>query len=147
MTVWAYNDGGRVEAGFKGEARDCATRAVAIATGLSYREVFTRINELSKTDPYSSKRKGKSDASTGVHRITLDRLFAEIGWTWVATMRPGSGCKVHLLANELPDGNIVARCSRHYVAVIKGIVQDTHDPTREGTRCVYGYWHKDADNA
>ncbi len=29
---------------------------------------------------------------------------------------------------------------RHYTAVIDGVINDTHDPSREGTRCVYGYW-------
>ena len=28
---WVYDDGGRAAAGFKGEAGDCGTRAVAIA--------------------------------------------------------------------------------------------------------------------
>ena len=35
-----YNDGGRAAAGFKGEARDCAVMAVAIAAALPYRQVY-----------------------------------------------------------------------------------------------------------
>ena len=34
---WIHDDGGRRAAGFKGEAGDCATRAIAIATGHEYR--------------------------------------------------------------------------------------------------------------
>jgi hypothetical protein len=60
----------------------------------------------------------------------------------VPTMQIGSGCRVHLRADELPAGRIICQVSRHLCAVIDGVVYDTHDPTRDGTRCVYGYWHK-----
>jgi hypothetical protein len=40
----------------------------------------------------------------------------------------------------LPNGRLIARCSRHLVAVIDGVIHDTHDSSRDGTRCVYGYW-------
>ena len=55
----------------------------------------------------------------------------------------GSGCKVHLKANELPKGRILCVVSNHYVAVIDGVINDTYDPSREGTRCVYGYFYKE----
>jgi hypothetical protein len=54
----------------------------------------------------------------------------------------GSGCKVHLKRGELPDGRLLVNISRHHVAVVHGVIYDTHDPSREGTRCVYGYWQK-----
>lgn len=56
------------------------------------------------------------------------------------TMAIGSGCKVHLRADELPTGRLVVSVSKHLVAVVDGVVHDTHDPRRGGTRCVYGYW-------
>jgi hypothetical protein len=65
---WVYNDGGREAAGYKGAAGDCVVRAIAIATGKSYQEVYNAIT------------------------------------------------------------------------VIDGVVNDTFDPSREGTRCVYGYY-------
>jgi hypothetical protein len=52
----------------------------------------------------------------------------------------GQGCKVHLREGELPMGRLVVNLSKHFTAVIDGVVYDTHDPTRDGTRCVYGYW-------
>ena len=45
-----------------------------------------------------------------------------------------------LRADELPGGTLIASCSRHMVAVIDGVIRDTHDPSRGGTRCVYGYY-------
>lgn len=55
-------------------------------------------------------------------------------------MAIGQGTTVHLRADELPSGRLVARVSRHVVAVIDGVAYDSHDPTRDGTRCVYGVW-------
>jgi len=47
---------------------------------------------------------------------------------------------VHLCDEELPSGNLVLRLSRHYCAMRDGVVHDTYDPSRDGTRAVYGYW-------
>ena len=48
MIPFIYNDGGRAAAGFKGNTRDCVTRAIAIVTGKPYKEVYDALNELSK---------------------------------------------------------------------------------------------------
>jgi len=40
---WQYNDGGRKASGRKGTAADCVTRAVAIASGRPYDEVYKRM--------------------------------------------------------------------------------------------------------
>ena len=66
----------------------------------------------------------------------------ELGFVWTATMQIGSGCNTHLKADELPSGRLVCSVSRHAVAVIDGVIHDTHDCSRGGKRCVYGYWHK-----
>ncbi|MGH2478016.1 MAG: hypothetical protein ACRDIL_22445 [Candidatus Limnocylindrales bacterium] len=55
-------------------------------------------------------------------------------------MAIGSGWRVHLRADELPAGWLIVQLSGHVTAVIDGVVHDTHDPSRHGTRCVYGYW-------
>jgi hypothetical protein len=129
-----YDDGGRAAAGFKGTAGDCVTRAVAIATGSPYREVYDALNE-SCTDP-------KSCARNGVRKPDVRRHLTSLGWKWTPTMTIGSGCKVHLRADELPPGRLVVRVSKHLVTVIDGVLHDTHDCSRGGTRCVYGYWSK-----
>jgi hypothetical protein len=63
-----------------------------------------------------------------------------LGWVWHPTMTIGSGCKVHLREDELPNGRLMVLVSRHYTAVIDGIINDTFDPSRNGKRCVYGYY-------
>ena len=37
-------------------------------------------------------------------------------------------------------GRLIVAVSRHYCAVIDGVIHDLYDPSRNGTRCVYGYW-------
>ena len=58
-------------------------------------------------------------------------------------MQIGSGCTVHVREDELPDGRLILNLSRHFAAFIDGVLHDTHDSSRGGTRCVYGYWHKE----
>src|SRR5262245_2426353 len=133
------NDGGREAAGFKGQTGDCVTRAIAIATGEPYREVYDALNLATKDDRAKGKRSG---ARTGVPRKVYEAYLTDRGFRWVPTMRIGSGCQVHLQADELPGGTIIARLSKHVCAVIDGVIHDTFDPSRDGTRCVYGYFEK-----
>jgi hypothetical protein len=138
-----YNDGGRKGAGFKGKAGDCVTRAIAIATDLPYAEVYQAVNDDCRWpfNPNSGKRKrGKESARTGVSKITTRSFLAALGWHWTPTMKIGSGCRVHLRADELPKGRLIVQVSRHIVAVVDGVIHDTYDCSRDGTRCVYGYY-------
>lgn len=151
QTHWTYDDGGRKAAGFRGQADDCVTRAIAIATERSYREVYLALNGYAKDERTMRGRMGflaatgrGSSSRTGVHKVTQKRYLEEAGWTWVPTMRIGQGCTVHLRADELPMGRLIVKVSKHLVAVIDGLIRDTFDPSRDGTRCVYGYWINDA---
>lgn len=141
---WVYSDGGRKAAGFAGTTGDCVTRAIAIACEIPYAEAYRLINEHSRRER-GRVRRGRvqrSSARTGVFAPTIRRTLESLGWVWVPTMRIGQGCKVHLRPDELPAGRLVVSVSRHSVAVIDGVAYDTHDPTRGGTRCVYGYYRK-----
>lgn len=137
--AWVFDDGGRSAAGFKGTTGDCVTRSIAIATGLPYLEVYNALNEGAQRErPRPGRR--RSSARTGVARSTSRRYLEALGWVWTPTMTIGSGCRVHLRADELPKGRLVVSVSKHFVAVIDGVIRDAFDPSRDGTRCVYGYW-------
>lgn len=136
-----YNDGGRAAAGFKGETGDCVCRAIAIATEQPYSTVYAALNNLA-ADMRQTKAVRGSSTRTGVHRIVYQRYLESIGWKWTATMTIGSGCKIHLRADELPAGRIIARVSKHLCAVIDGVIHDTHNCSRAGSRCVYGYFER-----
>jgi len=138
---WIENDGGRAEAGYLGSAGDCVTRAIAIATEQPYQTVYDALNSLRKGMRQTKRVRG-STARDGVSRVIYERYLKSIGWEFVPTMKIGTGCKVHLRSGELPLGRLIVRVSKHMVAVIDGMIQDTFDPSRNGTRCVYGYYRK-----
>lgn len=143
--TFVRDDGGRAAAGFKGDAGDCVTRAVAIATGMPYAEVYRLFADANVGQSYRSRRVDRRivmarSARDGIMPKVTRKVLADLGWDWTPTMTIGSGTTVHLRADELPAGRLVARCSRHVCAVIDGVVYDTHDPSRDGTRAVYGYW-------
>ena len=143
MKNYTYNDGGRSEAGFKGEAGDCVCRAIAIASGRSYQKVYDRLAKGNATQRKTKRTSKQSrSARNGIYttRKWFKSYMMELGFTWTPTMQIGSGCKVHLTSGELPKGQLVCSVSKHYVSVIDGVVNDTHDCSRDGTRCVYGYW-------
>jgi hypothetical protein len=140
-----YNDGGRLESGFKGSASDCVCRAICIATGKPYREVWEYLatNTANQRKSKRSRVKGNTaDKGINTNRKWFADYMTTIGFEWVPTMKIGSGCKVHLRADELPKGRIICNVSKHFVAVVDGVIHDTHDCSREGMRCVYGYYIK-----
>jgi hypothetical protein len=144
------NDGGRAAAGYKGDAGDCVCRAIAIATGLPYQEVYEALAQVTYHHAHtrrdktarSIKARGGYSARNGVPRKIYDAYLAKLGWVFTPTMTIGSGCTVHLRKGELPAGRLIVRCSRHLTTVIDGVIHDTFDPSRNGTRCVYGYYSK-----
>ena len=133
-----FNDGGRAIAGYKGSAGDCVCRAIAIAAEMPYEEIYERLSSGAATE---RKSRGKS-ARNGIHtsRKWFHEFMTAIGFEWTPCMGIGTGCRVHLADGELPMGRLVAAVSKHYCAVVDGVIHDTHDPSRDGTRCVYGYW-------
>lgn len=143
-----HNDGGREAAGFKGQAGDCVARAIAIVTGKPYAEVYERLakgnaaQRVTKHSRRHGRTRGVKTARNGIwtKRKWFADYMAELGFAWTPTMQIGQGCKVHLKADELPPGRLVITVSKHYTAVIHGVLHDTYDCSRGGTRCVYGYW-------
>ena len=137
--AFVYNDGGREAAGYKGSAGDCVCRAVAIAAQLPYQEVYNRLAE-GNASQRKSKRTGKQpwSARNGIYttRKWFKDYMRELGFVWTPTMQIGSGCQVHLKADELPSGRLVGNVSRHQVAVIDGsLTTPTTAPEREPDVC------------
>ena len=143
------NDGGRAAAGYKGQTGDCVVRSIAIVTGMTYQKVYNDLYNANKVFRSTSKTKlarslkQKNDSPrSGTHRVVLKNYLSQLGFQWTPTMFVGQGCKVHLKKEELPSGTLLVSCSKHITVVKDGILHDTHDCTRNGTRCVYGYWTK-----
>lgn len=137
-----YNDGGRNLTGYIGETGDCVVRSIAIATQKPYQEVYEALNQIAKSEHIGKRKRHISSSRNGVYRYTWEKYLSSLGWKWTPTMLIGQGCKVHLKAKELPTGRLIVSVSKHMTAVIDGTINDTHDPSRNETRCVYGYWLK-----
>jgi hypothetical protein len=154
---FVYDDGGREAAGYKGKCGDCVVRAICIASGKPYIEVYNAIADgnAERKTRRRSRTAGKRTVRHGSVRAVYERYILGLGFRWVPCMKIGSGCKVHLHDGELPMGRLIVRLSGHLVAVIDGVIKDTHDPQRatvicEGgaqrivRRCVYGYFIQEA---
>lgn len=117
-------------------------RAVAIALERPYQEIYAALSYGCKTQRRTTRGGPHSSARDGVdtHREWFKRRMREWGFTWVPCMGLGTGCQVHLADGELPAGRLVVSLSKHYTAVIDGVIYDTYDPQRPSGRCVYGYW-------
>ena len=152
---YVQDDGGRARSGYRGQVGDCVTRAVAIASQRPYEEVYASLSRGMGTQRKSKGATARNGVS--VRRKWFKEYMNSMGFQWVPTMHVGQGCKTHMLKGELPRGRLVVSVSKHYTAVIDGVIHDTHDPTwttlypdeqgragngygRMAHRCVYGYW-------
>ena len=131
-----YTTGGREKYYKSIKVGDCVTRAISIATGRDYKEIYDLVNS------YASRERGenKSTARNGVSKDTVYRILTDMGWKWVPTMFIGRGCQVHLRESEIPMGTLIVSVSKHLTCVKDRIIYDLFDCSRGGRRCVYGYY-------
>ena len=126
-----FSDGGRSKYYEKTNVSDCGVRAIAIALDRDYDEVY---KEAMSFLGYSPRN--------GILIKDCKKLFTHFGFKWHACMKIGTGCKVHLAKGEVPmNKTIVCSVSKHLVCVKNGVIYDRFDPSRDGTRCVYGYYY------
>lgn len=133
---YKLNDGGRRDAGFKGNAGDCVTRAIVIATGEPYRKTYDALGAL-----YAEMTGGlERSARGGVASPVWFRYLTERGWDLLLT----HNC--YFTAEEIPmQGTIIAVMPRHCAAVIDGVVHDAWDSrksnrTKNGTPKLMGFY-------
>ena len=95
---------------------------------------------------YGTSYKKVSSSRTGVVRKVYNEYLKSLGYQWTPTMLIGQGCKVHLRSDELPSGRLIIKVSKHITSMIDGVLHDTYDCSRNGTRCVYGYYKLNITN-
>lgn len=122
------NDGGRAASGRKGFAGDCVCRAIAIATGKPYDEVYRDLAQANKAAG------GKASARNGLKRKVFEKYLNDLGWTWHSAPKFEGRKARH---SDMPDGVVIVRMARHVACVIDGVLHDTWDSRR---KMVYGYW-------
>lgn len=123
-----WHDGGRAACGFVGHTGDCVTRAIAIATGEVYREVYDALTELAQ-----------SSARHGVTVSVADQYLRPRGW------------RLHYFRSFderhfVPGANIVSfrpterKSSGHLSCVIDKTIYDTWNPFEDHELEVDGVW-------
>lgn len=145
-----YDDGGRSKY-FKGSTGDCVVRAIAIAAKLDYKEVYDELFKRNKKFIDKGRcrvakaiRKRGTTPRNGNFKKVYDAYIKELGFKWVSTMGIGTGMTVHVNREELPnDATLILRLSKHLACYDYGVLRDTYDCSREGTRGVYGYYIKE----
>jgi hypothetical protein len=123
-----WNDGGRAACGFIGLAGDCVTRAISIATGAVYKEVYRSLGEASAKSPRNGLR------VQFANDYLVERGWKRFpGWNepFDSTLLPKGVAVVHL-AKE--NGT-----SQHLCTVIEHTIHDTWNPS-EDDYFVYAYW-------
>jgi hypothetical protein len=131
-----YDDGGRAAAGFRGPARDCAARAIAIASGWPYEKVYQALASEGGGAIYGSRL---NHPHTGLRQSTVAGFLNRQGWRFTAARR-GATTPVRLRGEELPMGRLIVALATHVCAVIDGVIYDTYDCSRGGRSRVHGFW-------
>jgi len=122
---------------------DCVARAVSIVTGLPYGYVYECLTDANAAYRGRAARGKDRKARHGVwtRGETFKRQMRAWGFTWRPTMGIGTGCTMHVRQGEVPaTGRHVLSLSRHYTALVDGVIHDRADPSRDASRCVYGIW-------
>lgn len=127
---WKQNDGGRVQAGFEPTNGACVYRAIAIATGIPYKQVYEQLSLLNKISNPNS-------VGNGVSFDVLDKYMFSIGWKWKELRKP-----IEPFSELMPKKTVVALATDHLVACIDGIFHDTYDFTEGKNRRIEGYYEK-----
>lgn len=85
---YVHTDGGRADAGFRGVTGDCVTRALSIATGIPYGEMYRTLGELAKA-------RGEKTPRNGVTRKVYEPYLRSQGWVWWRRGAfPTRGCSI-----------------------------------------------------
>lgn len=124
--VW--NDGGRAACGFVGLVGDCVTRAISIATGAVYKDVYQSLGQSSTKSPRS-----------GVDVRFAHLYLTERGW------KRFPGWDKPFVCSQLPNGVVVVHLadaqgrSQHLCTVIEHTIHDTWNPSQDET-FIHAYW-------
>ncbi len=128
-----WHDGGRADCGYVGLTGDCVTRAIALATGRSYRDVYRQLGEITEMSPRN-----------GVATSVSSDYLKDLGWTYIP------GCGHCFLEQWLPKGPVIVHLTSqgwrrhgHFCTVIDHVVYDTWNPS-DDEYIIQGYWTRPA---
>lgn len=124
-----WNDGGRAASGFVGSTGDCVVRAIAIATGSAYRNIYDAIGQASCKSPRN-----------GVELQFANEYLQTHGW------QKADGGNLPFNLDSLPKGIVIVDLAKrngrscHFTTVIDRVVHDTWDPSDDECYFVQSFW-------
>ena len=131
---YEYDDGGRRDAGYKGDTGDCVVRAIAIVTGKPYKEVYRVMATEMKAHGYTasgnayatSEKKLKTPRKRGqlTVRKVQDKVKGMFGFKKVSLSR---GVRPTFEEAHREYGDCLASTTKHVVALKDGALRDTWD--------------------
>lgn len=111
--------------------KDCAVRALTLATGIPYEQVF---KELQEDNNKHARRKSPIQRSGTYNQVSHNFLIRN-GWRRMKDIG-----KVLLKKDQLPDCPCVVRVCGHMLYVENGRVWDTWDSRGDRSRRVKDIW-------
>ena len=126
---FVWNDGGRAAGEYVGLTGDCVTRAIAIATGKVYRDVYSELGDAALKSPRN-----------GVPAEIAAVYLRERAW------QRSNGFGKEFVIGDLPKGVVVVHLSwrdetsQHLCTVIDHVVHDTWNPGDDDDYIVECYW-------
>lgn len=129
---YQFNDGGRFLAGYSGGAGDCVVRALSIATGSSYSNMYEFVNRTARC--FESHSKVKSSNVYGIYSNSVKGIMKILRLKWIA--KKSNGMLV------IPTkGTYIVSLIGHVCAVVDGTIHDTHNTINPiNLTLAQGYW-------
>ena len=127
---YVHDDGGRAEAGFKGDTGDCAVRAIAILTGTPYSDVYERMAACMRLAGYRAsgnayRQRPRRDLKPAISARDLQHLVkTSYG---LRRVKLGRGPRPTYSDAWALHGNCLVGTARHVAAIVKGDLRDTFD--------------------
>lgn len=127
---FVWNDGGRSACGFVGTTGDCVTRAIAVATGRNYRDVYDELGKRSLKSP-------RNGVPVDVANAYLDAR----DWQSKSVTKD-----MRFVPQLLPKGVVIAYLTDtrgkqgHICTVIDHVIHDTWNATEDGCYYIRQYW-------
>jgi hypothetical protein len=118
-----HNDGGRSQFTNVQSNHDCVVRAVAIAAGLSYWQVYQDLKVIAPA---------LAAEGVNIHDEQFTAYLANLGFVRVEGITT---------MQAIPEGCVIACTTGHYTAIINGVIQDTRN---EAHKAVSHYWVRGA---
>ena len=127
---FVWNDGGRSACGFVGTTGDCVARAIAVATGRHYRDVYDELGKRSLKSP-------RNGVPVDVANAYLDAR----DWQSKSVTKD-----MRFVPQLLPKGVVIAYLTDtrgkqgHICTVIDHVIHDTWNATEDGCYYIRQYW-------